>query len=430
MTACTSNVKNQEMSINVNSTTVNGDYTGPTENKKADGNGEFVSSDSAVISGSFSDGEIINGTVKDYPYTLAFEENNYTGTYSGDIKNSKLNGEGKFISDGASFDGKFEDGEITSGVLKIGDIEYNGTFKNDTLEEGSVKNLPLTYNYNDTDFDGTYTGDYKSGMPDEDGSFTMQDNANPFLMYDGSWSNGKFSGKGELKTDKCTINRSDGSQNNGTYDGDVLDGEPDGEGVFSGAETDGTSYTYTGSWKNGLFNGQGTRKYDDERYAIFSGNYSQGEFDPTNTEWFAYNGTVKNDAEYTISDANKKFISDHDDLWQNMNISAVNAMSPQPFNYLDYAKNQDSISATLVSSTNLNVVQIQESSDPVFVRIIAADSNYEHYYNFFARYTVPDLVEGDVMNAYFLPLGYSTFVNTMQVDCWAVSGALAGYEKV
>ena len=113
-----------------------------------------------------------------------------------------------------------------------------------------------------------------------------------------------------------------------------------------------------------------------------------------------------------------------------MNISAVNAMSPQPFNYLDYAKNQDSISATLVSSTNLNVVQIQESSDPVFVRIIAADSNYEHYYNFFARYTVPDLVEGDVMNAYFLPLGYSTFVNTMQVDCWAVSGALAGYEKV
>ena len=66
----------------------------------------------------------------------------------------------------------------------------------------------------------------------------------------------------------------------------------------------------------------------------------------------------------------------------------------------------------------------------MLVRIIAVDSNYEHYYNFFARYLVPDLVEGSIIHAYFLPLGYSTFVNTMNMDCWAVSGALAGYQKV
>ena len=66
----------------------------------------------------------------------------------------------------------------------------------------------------------------------------------------------------------------------------------------------------------------------------------------------------------------------------------------------------------------------------MLVRIIAVDSNYEHYYNFFFRFLFPDLVEGCIIHAYFLPRGYSTFVNTMNMDCWAVSGALAGYQKV
>ena len=62
----------------------------------------------------------------------------------------------------------------------------------------------------------------------------------------------------------------------GTYAGDCDDkGLPDGFGVFSSQRPDGTTWTYSGQWEHGHWNGKGTTVWSDGQ--IYSGQYT-GDF--------------------------------------------------------------------------------------------------------------------------------------------------------
>ena len=67
----------------------------------------------------------------------------------------------------------------------------------------------------------------------------------------------------------------------GIYDGEMKNGLPDGSGSFTTLEEDEnrTSFTYTGLFKEGMFNGKGQIEYTD-------GSTLTGKFKGKSTNWF------------------------------------------------------------------------------------------------------------------------------------------------
>ena len=64
----------------------------------------------------------------------------------------------------------------------------------------------------------------------------------------------------------------------GTYEGDMKDGIPHGNGKFSSENEDGDKWTYEGEFKNGHFEGKGTTTWDDGRKQ--TGTYVNDEIVP------------------------------------------------------------------------------------------------------------------------------------------------------
>ena len=68
----------------------------------------------------------------------------------------------------------------------------------------------------------------------------------------------------------------DGETRIGKYTGDVIDGIPDGYGVFVTTNPSGFGWHYIGNWKNGLMHGDGGTYWEDG--SIELGTYENGHF--------------------------------------------------------------------------------------------------------------------------------------------------------
>ena len=86
----------------------------------------------------------------------------------------------------------------------------------------------------------------------------------------------------------------------GKYTGDILNGKPDGYGIYETITPDGISCHYIGYWKDGLMHGNGAMYWDDGSLEIgefYNGNFVTGEYN--------YNGhrllTAAKDDEETIN---------------------------------------------------------------------------------------------------------------------------------
>lgn len=73
----------------------------------------------------------------------------------------------------------------------------------------------------------------------------------------------------------------------GTYTGEILDGKPDGFGVFESENADGYKWHYIGEWKAGLMDGSGAIYWEDG--ALEEGWYEKGDF---KSGYFNYDSRV------------------------------------------------------------------------------------------------------------------------------------------
>ena len=81
----------------------------------------------------------------------------------------------------------------------------------------------------------------------------------------------------------------------GIYSGEVLNSIPNGQGTFTAKNTEGTSWTYTGDFKNGHFQGNGVTSWDtgEKQEGLYENDaFVNGKFYATNGDF--YHGIFEN----------------------------------------------------------------------------------------------------------------------------------------
>ncbi len=224
--------------------TLEGIYNGPVEDMKPEGEGSFAFEE-ATYTGTFKEGSFENGTLTDLYLSFHIGQEGFSGTYNGPVADGFLSGEGTFATES---------------------MTYTGTFAEDLpTGDGTVTGFIFELWFQDYAFVGTYEGPVKKFKPDGNGTFDLpKQGDNVYLTFEGTFDEG-FIYNGTLDTNHCTIVYVDSDQSTftrlGTYQGEVAEGLPSGEGTFYGINSYNQTYEMIGNFDDGRANGIMTQTY-------------------------------------------------------------------------------------------------------------------------------------------------------------------------
>lgn len=103
-------------------------------------------------------------------------------TYRGCFKDNVLHGDGEEKGSGYYFKGTYEYGEKRNGILKYDENVYEGTFENDQFEGKGTLNTP----------EGQYKGSFRDGVQHGYGEFYWKNGS----KYRGNYLRGLRDGDG------------------------------------------------------------------------------------------------------------------------------------------------------------------------------------------------------------------------------------------
>ncbi len=275
--------------LSANGLRYEGQCTAPKSNGCAEGEGSFTSVDGWSYTGSFSAGVFCDGTVTDMPYTLSFSGASIPGTYNGAVRELLPEGEGSFTAgDGSSFSGSFTGGK----ALK-----------------GQAASLPADLYFSGGTVTGVYSGGVADGKLSGSGSFAAHGGRE--LAYEGGFADGEPAGAGTLR-DTLFLCRNGENSDRGVYEGSTVNGLAEGQGSFTGRNSENIDYSYTGSWAEGLFDGEGSLIYQSELYYDRVGHFTAGRFTPTGLELLECLGTAG--PRFTLSEETRAYIEKFPEL--------------------------------------------------------------------------------------------------------------------
>lgn len=381
-------------------------------NKKASGEGEFrVSIDEGewVYTGTFEAGKIVNGRIEDYPCTILFDANEYLGTYTGEILDGFIEGNGVFVVSLEedvvfSYDGKWMKGGLPA---------YEGYFEN----------YPCIFSYQDLDIMGYYTGDILNNKFNGQGEFRSDSDIN--FNYLGSWKDNVPSGIGILDTDQYQY--TEGII--GTYEGDVLEGIPNGNGVFTYQNSDNVGFTYTGEWKNGLFNGKGFfDSYNENVLADYRGTFTNGKYTPTRSEFIMHLSSFEM-CPYEVSDISVEFIDMHEDFFPAEDLSIIEEYVDEDIKYNMITKFPHKYGDKFIRLEGYTVNTIRELEFPALddnLTLIIAYTGFvkDNVYIYYIG-SLEDIYRDDKITIYGLPIDAGGYVNAIggKTNCIVLYGS-------
>lgn len=341
--------------------------------------------------------------VENKEVSIAINSQNIISSFSGTLKNGKPEGEG-YISVNEergiwSYNGLFNEGNI-SGVGVLQDYPINATFSS-------------------TDYDGKYSGDALNGIPDGTGKFIYKSD-DISISYEGLWKEGMPYDKGHLISNNFTVAFEDVNRI-GEFDGETLNGIATGQGKFKATNEDGLTYTYTGEWKDNIFNGQGKRTFDRSNSEYEIGTYIKGDYQPTKAEFIAYMGTYST-MPFNISDKNMKFIDNNNSLFPCLDdTQLVSYISP--FTYEQYSKKPSDYQEKLMDIGSGYITQIFEgdsyfSNFETITTIIVSDLELDKTYYIYYFGKLENILNGDTVSIIGLPVAYTTFENAAGGQTW------------
>lgn len=403
-------VTDMSYSATIGDATLNGLFTGTVEKKQPNGQGTFAYLDDSITvsyTGKWENGVPVGeGTLKYDGFIVEYGNTFYKGKYEGEALNGLPNGNGIFsVSDENivfAYSGEWNEGTIAGS----GELEFS----------------ELTISFDEYTLTGNFRGSVVDGLPCGEGEFSVK-TEETYLTYKGNWKDGKFSGAGTIDTNIYTVRFTDGVVRTGKYVGDVCDGLAEGEGTFTAVNDEGTSYTYVGTWKNGLYNGQGVCHWDTDDAYTQRGNFVDGDFWPTPVEFFVSKGTYP-DKPYTITDNALVFLEKYPEIFLENNVSNEEVEFEQNFQYKAFEKNPNKYGTKLITVPSLRVVQIFEEDywghEHTF--IIAQNGSGDVYYiNLFGYWE--NIYEGSYIKLTALPLDYFTYPNIYGDTIWAIACA-------
>ena len=284
----------------------------------------------------------------------------------------------------------------------------------------NVNNMEWTLAYDGSEYVGTYTGEVKDNIPQGEGTFSFnKDDVN--FLYKGSWENGSMSGNGHLDTDSFLMHFPEFDKL-GSYSGTTINGVPEGQGVFSAINSDGVRYEYTGEFRNGLFNGQGSEIWEDEDGIKLIGNFVDGEFCPSVIEGLNSLGSSSPKFSIQSGSETEKIILDNlqyilgNGFDQNEVTSKINGN----LSYAEYIKRPDNYIAQFVYWSGYTVTQVWV--DPFF------DTEYK-----MIEINAVDY-DGHVIRAYGVDDGNGAILNdiveNMYVEFVGIPLGSSSYENV
>ncbi len=259
-----------------------------------------------------------------------------------------------------------------------------------------LEDMPFDLTWAECVYTGTYTGALYNGVPEGEGVFEGTDAAGAALRWEGGWSAGEPAGAGELTADRLLTTANDRPAA-GRYAGAGESAAPEGEGVFSSVSDQGVPWTYRGSWRGGLMDGQGTLRYEAENYYTRGGTFTAGRWTPTWIESLAAVGSCE--PCFTLTDEQTAFLEAHPELWEEENHqNFLNTRYKKDINRSLIVRKCFSDPGSMdvpcwMSVSALRVVRsyVAELEDGTAMTCItAADSTY----SFPVRVILPDRVDG------------------------------------
>ena len=224
----------------------------------------------------------------------------------------------------------------------------------------------------------------------------------------------------EDKTISITWNSWDGAgkevseiTREGIYTGELSNGIPNGEGTFSSVNDSGVSWTYTGSFKNGKFDGQGETIWEESQ-EFQSGTYTDGLFTPTTCELFVSIASMFS-IPYTISDKNQVFMENNTDIFPVNTETAQNKLSDLiqvDLTYPMMTKTLEGLEGQLYQCNIALAGQVFQSSmyGHTVTSIIAMDEDNNHYVILYDG-ALPDVYDNTYISFTALPVTSSGYSN-------------------
>lgn len=343
-------------------------------------------------------------TVTDEEVTINYNSVEYKGTFTGTLVNKLPSGQGTFKSDDEwIFEGDFEEGIFS--------------------DTGNVTNYPITITYQENDYEGLYTGEALSFLPNGEGEFTSENDDIKF-SYVGKWENGELAENGELETNNYIMHFSEYDRN-GFYSGETVSGIPSGQGKFVATNSDGNEYTYTGEFKHGLFNGQGSRVFDEsnEHYSEI-GTFVDGDFCPDLIAGLNAYGSMDS-FYFVIPDETAEFINSNLQYIEGdgFELSDIEPLIDENLSYDDYIKQPGKYLSKMVHWDGYTITQIGIDNfygeEKECIEIIAQDNNNHTIYSYglVVKNTDSDSSWRDYLNVgtelsfYGVPIGFTSYEN-------------------
>ena len=408
-TGCTQNVENHTVTISLAEEQISGSFTGVLENNQPMGHGIFSVGEGEIewsYEGEFNNGKISGtGTINNGPCTVKWQETAYQGTYSGTVSEGTPDGQGTF-----------------AGRTEEQNWNYDGEFLNGTISgSGEFDSVPFDAELMDATYHGIYTGNVLDGKPEGSGVFEYYDEEGISIQYDGGWKDGKLAGAGELKCNNLTVVFYDGTRRTGTYDGTTEDGIPNGEGTFDAVTSDMVSYTYTGEWKNGCWNGYGEQVYEENEYGMPDrrGTFIDGKYTPSLGELTVYVSDLieSDDVHFGITKEKKDFLDIYEDSILNGNLEELEEFIDHELSYEKYIKKNGAYCETLMETGKLYVHQIWESDveytkSGYITEIVCYDINdISRVYFMIYMDSLPEVYEGTKLKIVGVPLSSGNYDN-------------------
>ncbi len=199
----------------------------------------------------------------------------------------------------------------------------------------------------------------------------------------------------------------------GTYSGEMIDGIPNGLGSFSSTNSAGITWTYTGGFSDGKFNGYGKTVWE-ETGEIEEGTYINGVFTPNTYELF---NTLSSRlfVPYSFSDKNASFIQDNLDIFpastaesKEKALTFINADLSYPM----MTKTLEGLEGQLYQCPEALATQVFQESlyGHAVTSLVAYDENHNYYVILYDG-ELPDLYDNTLISFVGLPISYSGYDN-------------------
>ena len=216
-------------------------------------------------------------------------------------------------------------------------------------------------------------------------------------------------GEKEVTAKELSITLPSGERQ-GSYTGTLVDGIPNGLGIFESVNDEGIQWTYEGEFVNGSFDGIGKTTWENGQ--MQEGTYSNGLWTPTYGEWLK---SFSEQAGIKIPEKTLNFINENEALFQEKDVDLLQQKSEAGISYKMITKEPSAYGEKFIRIDDLAVIQIftgQISADAEsqkWTEVLAIDQDW-NIYEMCMLGELPDVYEGDTLSAsYGVVLGNSSY---------------------